>query len=186
MEKKKKSHKSLLLALALLLVLTISVGYAAISSDILINGTTTVKKNTWNVIISSISNVKKSTGVTATDPAATETANKVSVDYNVTLNKPGDYYEFQFTVKNAGTLPIKLSAVPSVSATLTAAEQKYFNHTITETDGSAITVANSTIAANGTKTYKVRVEYKNVNSSADLPGADNTKEMNITLNYTQA
>lgn len=186
MEKKKKNRKSILLALALLLVLTISVGYAAISSDILIKGTTTVKKNSWNVIISSITNINKSEGVTGNDPTASEAANTVSVSYTANLNKPGDFYEFEFTVKNGGTLPIKLSDAPSVSGSITDAEAKYFSHAVTETDGSEINVANSTIAAGATKTYKVRVEFKNVNSSSDLPSADNTKQMDITLNYTQA
>lgn len=186
MDKKKKSHKSLLLALVLLLSLSITVGYAVISSELNIDGTTVVKKNSWKVIISSITNVKKSGATVTTAPTASEANNTVTVSYNVTLNKPGNYYEFEFTVKNGGTLPIKLSAVPTVSPTLTAAEKKYFEHTITETDGSTITVANSNIAAGATKTYKVKVSYKDVSSASDLPSADNTKNMSITLNYTQA
>ena len=45
----KKKKNSSFVVIALLLIVTISIGYAALSTTLNINGTSTIKKQTWSV-----------------------------------------------------------------------------------------------------------------------------------------
>jgi hypothetical protein len=49
--------------------------------------------------------------------------------YTVTLNEPGDFYEFTINVVNDGTIDAVLSSINLTE--LTAAQQKYITHVVT-------------------------------------------------------
>ncbi|MBS5720068.1 MAG: hypothetical protein KHW57_05325 [Clostridium sp.] len=97
---KSKKKSSFAVPLLLLLVISISIGYAALSITLNINGTSTIKKQTWSVYFDTLTVTSGS--ATATTPAAVDTG-KTKVSYAVTLNTPGQFYEFTVAVKNAGT-----------------------------------------------------------------------------------
>jgi len=177
MKNQKKNNHSFLLVILLLLVVGISVGYAALSKNLNINGTSNIAKDaSWNVLLQ---NVKVSAGsVTATTPA---TISGDTVNFAVNLTTPGDYYEFTVDVKNAGTIDAKLGSEPTLP-TLTAEQQKYVTYSIKYADGTAI-AANDALTSGTTKTVKVRLEFKK--DIASLPADGLSLTLNYAMNYVQ-
>lgn len=177
----KKKKNSSFVVIALLLIVTISIGYAALSATLNINGTSTIKTNTWDV---HFANVKVTTNTAATvTKAPTITEGKTTeVTYNVALNQPGSVYEFTVDVVNGGTIAAKTSATPTLGGNTQTA---IVNYTVTWSDGSPIT-ANTALAAGATKTAKVRVEYKKDITAAQLPSADTALSLTCSIPYVQA
>ena len=183
---KKNRRKSIIIA-ALVLLFIVTIGYAALTAQLQVDGTTKIKGNTWDVHLGNIANVS-SQGATVTT-APTLSNNNQTVTFNVTLAKPGDYYEFTVDAINAGGINAKLANAPTLTG-LTTAEQKYATYTVTYNNVAATSVAaGDTLPATGTntKTIKVRVEFKSDVANADLPASDVTlTNLSLTLNYIQA
>lgn len=179
--KRKRNNRKLLLILILLLF-GVSVGYAALSTSLSINGTTKISTNTWNIYFTNVS-VTSGSETATTAPTATGTTT-TSLTYAVTLSLPGDYYEFTVDVKNGGTIDAKLSAAPTLGG-LSTAQKVYTSYTVTYSDGTAI-AAGDTIAAGASKTLKVRVQYRTDITASQLPTSAQTLSLTCTLNYVQA
>lgn len=174
-----RNNKNGFIIVIVLLLVCIGVGFAALSTQLNITGTSNISKVTWDV---HLENVKVTAGsATATKAAVVE--GSTTVNYSVTLPVPGSYYEFTVDAKNGGTLPAKLSATPTLSG-LSAAQDVYTNYTITYSDGSAIK-ANDTLAAGAARTLKVRVEYDKNITASQLPTAAQTLNLTFSMNYIQ-
>lgn len=186
MNNRRSNKTGFFVCLVVLLLLLFSVGYAALLSEIDINGTTTVLSNSWNVYVSSVDNeaVHGSVVLTASPSIPTGSTSTTSLAYSVSLAKPGDYYTFDFTVKNGGTLDIKLREAPILTG-LSGDQDVYINHTIKNTDGTTITTDNSIIEAGGTKTYRIKVEYDSNIDISDLPNSNQSLALKVLLNYIQ-
>ena len=177
----KKKKNSSFVVIALLLIVTISIGYAALSTTLNINGTSTIKTNTWDVHFANVK-VTTNTGATVTKAPTITEGKTTEVTYNVALNQPGSVYEFTVDVVNGGTIDAKTSATPTLGGNTQTA---IVNYTVTWSDGSAIT-ANTALAAGATKTAKVRVEYKKDITAAQLPSADTALSLTCSIPYVQA
>ena len=106
--KYRKRHDSLILLVALLLFIT--VGYALISTNLNILGTTNISASSWNVHWSNL--VVTSGSVTddnVTTAAFIKTGN-TEVEFSVRLDKPGDYYEFTVDAVNEGSIDAMIQA----------------------------------------------------------------------------
>ena len=98
-----KNRKRNKLFILVIILLGITIGYAALTSTLKINGSTAVTKNTWNIYWDNIANQD---GVTpTTSQIVSENANHPNniVNFEVAFDKPGDYYEFTVDAVNAGT-----------------------------------------------------------------------------------
>ena len=177
----KKKKNSSFVVIALLLIVTISIGYAALSTTLNINGTSTIKIQTWDVHFANVK-VTTNTGATVTKAPTITEGKTTEVTYNVALNKPGSVYEFTVDVVNGGSIAAKTSAAPTLGGNT---QTGIFNYTVTWSDGSAIT-ANTTLAAGATKTAKVRVEYKKDITVSQLPTADTALTLTCSIPYVQA
>lgn len=177
----KKKKNSSFVVIALLLIVTISIGYAALSATLNINGTSTIKTNTWDVHFANVK-VTTNTGATVTKAPTITEGKTTEVTYNVALNKPGSVYEFTVDVVNGGTIAAKTSATPTLGGNT---QPTIFNYTVTWADGSDIT-ANTALAAGATKTVKVRIEYKKDITAAQLPSADTALSLTCSIPYVQA
>ena len=177
----KKKKNSSFVVIALLLIVTISIGYAALSTTLNINGTSTIKTNTWDVHFANVK-VTTNTGATVTKAPTITEGKTTEVTYNVALNQPGSVYEFTVDVVNGGTIAAKTSAAPTLGGNTQTA---IFNYTVTWSDGSAIT-ANTALAAGATKTAKVRIEYKKDITATQLPSADTALSLTCSIPYVQA
>lgn len=183
MKNSKKSNKrnNKGLVLLLLLILGISIGYAALTANLNINGTSTIGKASWDV---HFENLQKNEGnVTATTEAAID-ENKMTIDYTVDLAEPGDFYEFTVDVKNGGTLDAKLSDLPTMTGVSTE-QDVYVNYTATYADGTPVK-AGDVLAKKESKTIKVRVEYDRTITADQLPEAEQSLALAYSMNYIQA
>ena len=183
MKRKNNKKKKLTIILLLLVIVGLSVGYALLSTNLNINGTTSINSSNWNVYWD---NVQVSSGsVTATTPATINTA-KDTVTYEITLNTPGEYYEFTVDAVNAGTLDAMLE---SVSSKLNNVEitslPSYLEYSVTYNGGITPTT-NSLLAAGSSDQYKVRIGFKKDISVSDLPTTAQTLNMSFKVNYVQA
>lgn len=176
----KKTKKNLVIAFVLLLMIGISLGYAAISSNVNINGTTDINSNKWEIYFD---NVVETTGsVTATSAAAVQT-DKTVVEFDIDLGEPGDFYEFTVDVVNNGTLDAMVSEV--VKSGLSTEQAVYLSYDVTYEDGTAISKCDE-IAAGATKTLKVRVEYRTDITAEQLPTTAQSLTLTFEADYVQA
>ena len=110
MSKKKKKDSKKTVYLLLLLILGISVGYAALSATLKINGTSIIKSAKWSVHFGENENdiqvtEGSVTGDNVTTPARIKSGtNNTEIEFSVNLPEPGDFYEFTAQVVNDGTL----------------------------------------------------------------------------------
>lgn len=176
---KNNQKSTLIIAIAILLVVAISIGYAALTSTLNINGTAGISKVTWDVHFETIAVTSGS--VTATTPPTI--TGTTTVSYALTLPTPGSFYEFTVNVKNAGSLPAKLASTPTMSGVSTA-QDVYTNYTVKYSDGST-PAANNTLAAGASKTLKIRVEYDKNITNSQLPTAAQSLTLTYSMNYIQ-
>ena len=183
---KKLNNKILLFGI---LLLTITMGYAAISSTLNITGTSRINNPSWdvhwnNVVVSSGS----VTGSQVTTAAHILTGN-TEVEYSITLSSPGEYYEFTVDAVNAGTIDAMIGTfsnkVYESDGTTERNLPDYLAYTVSYNDGSAL-ATNHLLGANSTEKYKVRVEYKTDIDPEDLPTATDTLVYKFDVNYIQA
>lgn len=159
----------------IVLLLIISLGFASISAALSITGESEVKANTWDV---HFENVRSRGGST---PQIS--ANRLSVNYNVTLVMPGDYYEFIVDAKNDGTIDAMIDTISNTG--LTEQQQKYIDYSVKFNNGDPVN--EGYILKSGRKeSYVVRLEYKKDLTASDLPTTDQTLSLTFTVNYVQA
>ena len=179
MNKKIKRYLSVLVLV--LLLLGVTVGYSILTQRLDITGTSKINNATWNIHFENVS-VTPGSVTNATAPTATGT-DTVAMSYTANLEKPGDFYEFTFDVKNGGSVDAKLSAIPTLSGVSTA-QAVYTNYTITHANGSPV-VANEEIAAGANDSFKVRVEFKKDITASQLPTSAQNLNLTVAMNYVQ-
>ena len=191
----KNNKKILYVLVAFALVLSvagISVGFAAMSTQLTVTGTTTIVPATWKIKFQNLSS-----------PAITGTAKVVTApeiqsathigDYSVELAKPGDSIVYTFEIANLGSIDSELSsytfATPTVEGTgeTKAADEAIVNsnlvYTLTYADGKNIQVGD-TLAKGTSTSLKLTIAY--ASTATELPTNSVTiNGMDITFVYEQ-
>ena len=183
-----------LVALALVLsVVGISIGFAAMSTDLTINGSAEVVPASWDIKFKDLSS-PTITGDAEVTTAPTITSDTHIGNYAVKLTKPGDSVTYTFKVANDGTIDALLTnfikATPTFTGTgATAAAdativQNNFVYTITYSDDTAITKNTDELDAKSYKTVKLVVGYKD--DATTLPtNAVTISGLDVTFTYGQ-
>lgn len=165
-----------------IMILLIGIGYALLTTNLNITGTTVLKDNRWDI---HFENVQVTSGsVTATTPAIDQAGTTVS--YGVTLDKPGDFYEFTVNAVNDGSID---GMIESFSSKLNGAEittlPNALEYSVTYSD--AVPIANKHLLATGSsETFRIKVEYKTNIEISDLPSTEQTLNLLFTITYVQA
>lgn len=174
-----KKNRSLLVLIILFLLIT--VGFALLSTTINISGSSTVINAIWDVHFDNIVEVPGS--VEASEHAIIDSSG-LNIDYTISLNQPGDYYEFTVDVVNDGNIDAKLSKLPDVIG-VNEEQDVYVNHSIIHTDGTPIVVGEKIKAGESTN-FKVRVEFdSNISKDSELPKNNQVMNLGITIDYEQ-
>ncbi len=186
--KRKKKNKLFLL---LLIILGISVGFALLSTTLNITGTAGVNKNIWDIHWDQDSIQVTENSVAAETPTVTENGQKLS--YEVTLELPGDFYEFTIDAVNAGTIDGMIS-IDGLNPTITYADgspatlPSDIHYSVTYADGSPVEqyhkLAKRVDANTPTREkFKIRIEF---DKEATSPiGEDKIYKINDDVPYTQ-
>ncbi len=180
-ETKKKSKRKYYLLLIILLLLIISVGYSLVSSNILINGTTNIRRSEWNVHFSSI-NVTSGSELTVIPPTLNDKG--TIINFSINLDKVDDVYELVAEVYNEGTIDAKVTSCTKLG--LSQEQEQYVNYSITYLDGSAINEGDILRAGDKVK-VKVRVNYIQLLpiNEADLTDLYETVNLAFRVDYIQ-
>lgn len=108
---KERGAKVIAIVALLIAVVGLTVGYAAYSSTLTINGTANVDPASWKVNF----DYKTGTSLTgatkghAAENTAPTLADTTISGFDVTLKAPGDSVTYNFLIKNSGTLNAKLA-----------------------------------------------------------------------------
>ena len=176
-----RRKKGLSILLLIVLLLCITIGFSVLSSTLNINGTSTINVPGWDV---HFANVNVSSGsVNATTPPSI-TDGGLTINYAVSLEQPGQYYEFTVQIVNSGTMDAELSAAPVLSG-VSSAQDVYTNYTLVYADNNSVPRAGDLIRAGNSKTIKVRVMFDNVTES-QLPTTTQVLNLSASMEYVQA
>ena len=176
----KKNKQDLYIFIIMIGLIGLTIGYAALSSTLNINGKSNISKNTWDVYFDNV--VVKDDSVEAVKiPTVTD---KTTVDFEVALNLPGDFYEFTVDVVNDGTIDAMIESIMK-NPTLSETQAKYLNYIVTYENGESITTK-QLVGKDSFVRLKVRVEFRKDLVASDLPKETETLNLSFTLNYVQA
>ena len=183
------NNKKTIYGIIFILICLVGIGYAALVSNIQIVGTAKMKANTFDVHFENITLTNGSVEIntTAGDSAATiEPTNRTRIDYSVTLEEPGDFYEFTVKVVNAGSMDAMVNTVTSKMNNVVINNNlpNYLEYNVTYVDGIAIE-PNHELNATQVETYKVRVAYRTDINPGDLPTTPSTLNFSFSANYVQ-
>lgn len=186
MEKQKNTQFAVIAVLSLTIMI-MTIGFAAYASTLNITGTVNVNPANWSVHFVTNSYTETTGSVAASAHTLSETA----ATYTVTLDKPGDFYEFTANVINDGSFNADLSSLTMTA--LTTDQQKYLTYVVTY-NGTDYSATNSSISGvtlpftSGSNTHpvKVRVTYVQPENSTDLPQQAVQLTLSAVLNYTQS
>ncbi len=177
------NKKEKMFSLLFILVLGLGIGYAVLSSNLTIDGTSLFKRATFDI---HFEDVNITSGSVTPNSGPTIGSNLTSVSYNITLTNPGDFFEFTVDAVNGGTIDAMISSVTSkMNGTVITTLPNYMEYSVTYSNGVAI-AENQLLNSNSSETYKVRVAYKDDINPNDLPGDDATSTFQFSVTYIQA
>lgn len=175
MEKK----KNVLIGALLVAIVLMSVGYAALAQLLTIEGTAHISAD-WAV---EITDIVEKTAVGATTNQVDYTSTSATFDVN--LEYPGAYAEYEVTISNNGTIDAILDSITGLE-TINTAEPKKVVYTLT-----GVTAGTSEVVAKDGETVDTNVATVKVEWVAAAEGETETiptattKTATINLNYKQ-
>ena len=185
MKSRRKKDRLFLLFIILLLV---SIGYAALSTTLKINGTANIAKNTWSIYwdedtISKTSGSKGDTTPTVTN--GDDGSVNTKLNWSVNFELPGEFYEFTIDAVNDGTIDAMVSDIES---TLPNNLPSYIKYSVTYADGVPI-AKNQKFDKKSSHKYKVRVDFLDTITPEELnliPEGGSSYNFEYTVTYSQA
>lgn len=170
--KRKHTQKNILIAFLIMAMLMMSVGYAALASQLDINGISGITGK-FKVEFTSLNEGVAVGGATNKTPA---TYTSTTVNFDVELVSPGDSMTYEAVVKNTGNLDAKLDSIVGLP---TSDENSAIIYTMSGVETGDI------LRSSESKTITIKVEY---NSAIESQPEDSelSKSLSITLNYVQS
>ena len=166
----------------ILLVVCLGIGYSYLNTELNINGTANINSANWSVYWNNVQ--VESGSVEATTP--TIDSDKTTVSYTVTLEKPGDYYEFTVDAVNAGTIDAMIETIDSKLNGVTMEEvPAYLDYGISYSDDTPLE-ENQELLHDSTETYKVHIGYADYIEANELPTTNQSLSLEFTVTYRQA
>ena len=159
-----KNKRKLNYMILIIMILVVSIGYAILSTNLNILGSSQISAPTWDIHWENVS--VKSGSVSAATP--TIDTNKTTVNYTVTFTIPGEYYEFTVDAVNAGSIDGMVSVISNkLNGTEITTLPNYLEYKVSYEDGVDI-APNHLLASSTSEKYKVHVGYKKDISVSDI------------------
>ena len=169
-----------LLLFIIMLITAIGVGYAAITTNLSISGTSKFSNASWDVHFNNIQ-VKNGSITPTTAPTI---SNNTTVSFAATLEDPGDFYEFTIDVVNSGSMNAMIDSV-RILPVLTTEEKNYFDYIATYSDGVELDEKHK-LDAGDTETLRISFKYKELQDTSLYPTTDQNYNISVQVNYVQA
>ena len=176
-----KDRKTLFLVLGLVMVsvFTLTVVYAALNTVLTIQGNARVSAADWDIYLN---NPRVTNGSATTNAPTIKTSS--TLEFNTTLNIPGDFYEFTVDVVNGGDIDAMIENVVK-TPDLKVEQAKYLKYEITYQNGESISTK-QVLTKDTTMPIKVRIEYRKDLVASDLPTGQVVLDLALTLEYVQS
>ena len=171
-----KNRKNIVfIVIALLLI--IGVGYAFVTENLKINGSSGIKSGSWVIYFDKVAN---ESGVVSTNTEITH--NKTQVDFNISLEKPGDYYEFDVDTVNDGTIDAMIDSIEfgDIDDDL----KNVITFDVTYKDGTRIKKCDI-LPKKSRKTITIKVNYKDNIDESQIIETEQSLNLTFTINYLQ-
>ena len=173
--KDRNKRKLIIYGLLGVLMLT-TVAYASLQTILNVSGTVVKKGNLWNIYFTNPS----SASIVGTATGGSLNIQASSLNFQVSLYKPGDKVTYTVDIKNGGTIDAVLNSISLTG--LDTASNNNINYTVTYSDGSTIK-QDDTLDVEANKTLKITVEFDS--SATSLPVSDVNLTFGVTLIYQQ-
>ena len=186
---KQKNVQLAVIGILAFAVLFMSIGFAAYSQMLNINGVATIgtTANKWSIHFNPNSYQLGEGSVEENSKAISDN----SISYNVTLEKPGDYYLFQIDAINDGQLNAVLDSIQM--SELTAHQADYVKYTVTfddiafRTSADNLNIALPSATGVNRKVVTVRVDYDITDTHKVLPLVEPLElDLSVAFNYSQS
>lgn len=181
MRSNRKKNRIILLVV---LLLVISIGYALVFTDLKIDGILGINKQTWDVHFENIR--VKSGSITPVHAATINSQDTTKVSYEVYLENPGDYYEFEVDVVNNGTMDAMITDISSTNNGNPISLPSYIEYKAKYSSGTDL-VEKHLLEAGSRDTYIIGVYFKSDITASQL---ENSQPLNLRLvfdvTYSQA
>ena len=164
-------------------ILLLGVGYAYINTDVDVQGAGKVTSSKWDVHFDNVVVNENSFNSVEGSPLPSIVDN-YTITFNVGLDSPGDFYEFNVDVVNNGTIDAMINDI-IISPELTEEQAKLFKYDIKYSDGVDLE-KNQLLRAGETKTLKVLFKYNELEDYLDYSVDNQSFDFSITINYVQA
>ena len=175
---RRRKNKKIIIVI---LILFISIGFAYLSASLNITGLATIKRSVWDVHFENI--VNENEDVLNIDTPAVISNNKLRVDFEVSLDQPGQEYSFYVDVLNNSTFDVM---VDNVSLTgLTAEQEEWIKPLVTYRDGMKLQKYDR-LQENTKETLRVSVKYNGDLTETTLPTTNNDFTVTCIITYKQA
>ena len=170
-----KKSKNALLLVVIIAIIGIAVGYAALSQELVLNGTATVKGSSdWDVhFVTETAKVNLQDKVT--NPTISIDDGELTGTFSAEF-EPGGYVEYTVQVENDGTIPAMKSGDPTVS--ITGDTGNYIKCEVTDSSDNT----SSLVKDSGVHEYKVVVRCEDM---TQLPENAIDATVTVTFNYVQ-
>ena len=173
--KDRNKRKLIIYVLVGVLMLT-TVAYAALSTVLNVSGTVVKKGNLWNIYFTNPS----SASIVGTATGSNINIQASSLNFQVSLYKPGDKVTYTVDIKNGGTIDAILNSISLTG--LDTAKSNSLNYTVTYSNGSTIKEGD-TLNIGASRTIKITVEFDS--SATSIPESDVNLTFGVTLIYGQ-
>ena len=158
-----KHKKNFVSSILLILIVMVSLGYALVSRELDISGSSKIKSTRWNIHFENVQVKSGSVEILEANQdqeARIDQEDVTKVSFKVTLDKPGDYYEFTVDAVNSGAIDGVVDTVVSkLNDEVITTLPGYLSYTVTYDNGNPIQ-KDQVLRVNERQKYKVRVEYK--------------------------
>ena len=169
----------------LVILLSVTVGFALLSTTLFIKGSSGIKGGSWNIHWNSNSVVVSNGSVSGEDPIV-DGDNDNTVTFVANLELPGDFYEFTVDAINEGSINGEIKSISNLVYDAAGENEvtlpDYIKYSVTYGDdtepleGDVLTVGQS-------KKYKVRVEFDE--EATTVPSVDEVYTYKFSVNYQQ-
>ena len=183
--RKNKRRNSILVLVIILLCITM--GYAFLTANIKFNGFSKINNKNWDIHFENIVFNDNNVELSEEDSEAEiDSTTRTSVNYTITLNQPGDFYEFNVDVVNAGAIDGMIESITSkLNGEVIDELPIYLLYSVTYSDDVEL-APKQILRAGETETYKVRVEFKKDIEADELEENTQSLEFEFEVVYVQA
>lgn len=169
----------------LVILLSVTIGFALLSTTLFIKGSSGIKGGSWNIHWNSNSVVVSNGSVSGEDPIV-DGDNDNTVTFVANLELPGDFYEFTVDAINEGSINGEIKSISNLVYDAVGETEvtlpDYIKYSVTYDDDTE-PLEGDVLAVGQSKKYKVRVEFDE--EATTVPSVDEVYTYKFSVNYQQ-